>query len=198
MIALSTCIVPADLACLEWAGARYFSHLRCASVAELKYTGGTPWEKPLPSLPLRSGPKVTKAIRQSELHVDAERVGTFRPGAYGLVISTNVHEHLSHPEQAFRSMVAAMAPSGWLVMTVPFVERLHGEPWDFHRYTYWALAVYAFDHKMCIRNLGDLAGPTYHLSYMLAQSAPCKQPAEVLKQYPRLTTLRGQNGYTLR
>jgi len=135
----------------------------------------------------------------SRLHVDVERIGIFRPSAYNLVISTFVFEHLSHPEQGFASIVKAMAPSGWLFLAAPFFQQNHGQPWDFHRYTYHALYVYARDHLLCVHQVGGhghVNENTYTISKLVAQKAPCEQSAEVLKADPSLAKLT-DNGYAL-
>ena len=75
-------------------------------------------------------PDKPKICPDSRVYVDAEHLGKFRPSAYGLVICTNVFEHLSRPETAFRSMVASITV--WLALSHrSLFEINHGQPWTY-------------------------------------------------------------------
>ena len=210
-------VIPQGLTCLEWSFATYATRLRCERVTELIYASGQPYEE----FPRTKGKgrgtsrraargkcgwahKVPDVCPSSRLYVDAERLGSFRPAAFSLVISTNVFEHLSRPETAFRSMVASMAPGGWLLLTAPFFEQNHGQPWDFHRYSYHAWYVYARDHSLCIHQIGGhnfINANVYMLSKLVAQKPPCVEPSSVAALtttgWDNFTSLARANGYAL-
>ena len=53
--------------------------------------------------------------------------------------STEVLEHVRHPESVLAELGRVLAPGGRLCLTVPFVWPVHEEPYDFFRYTPFAL-----------------------------------------------------------
>lgn len=187
VVEMAKSIIPKRLVCLEWSHKEYYASLGCSSVDELKYHAGDPFQ-------------TTNGPLETQLHVDAERLGDFKPATYDLVICTNVFEHLSHPETSFRSVVKATAPGGWILITAPFFEINHGAPWDFHRFSYYAWYVYAKDNDLCIHKIGGVheifPERIYLLSYIIAQKQPCHQPSEVLNT-PTLVSLAKENGYGL-
>lgn len=56
-------------------------------------------------------------------------------GRYDIVLCSEVLEHLPLPEQALTSINRVLKSGGRLVLTVPFLSRLHEEPNDYFRYT---------------------------------------------------------------
>lgn len=188
-------VIPKGLDCLEWAKITYYKDFECRSIAELKYTSAEYREEETDAV--NSG--TYRPVRVTKLHVDAEGLGEFRPTNYSLVISTNVFEHLSTPETSFKSMVSSMAPGAWLWMTTPFFEISHGEPYDFHRFTYFSLYVYARNAKMCIHDIGGvgyLSPNIYTLSFLIAQKPPCLE-SEMLRNHSHFQRLDRENGYVL-
>jgi SAM-dependent methyltransferase len=59
----------------------------------------------------------------------------FRAGAFDAVKATEVLEHVPDVAGALRECGRVLRPGGRLIITVPFLERLHGDPDDFARYT---------------------------------------------------------------
>jgi SAM-dependent methyltransferase len=59
----------------------------------------------------------------------------FRAGAFDAVKATEVLEHVPDPAAALRECARVLGPAGHLVLTVPFLERLHGDPDDYARFT---------------------------------------------------------------
>jgi SAM-dependent methyltransferase len=64
----------------------------------------------------------------------------FRSGAFDAVKATEVLEHVADPAAALRECARVLGGGGHLVLTVPFLERLHGDPDDYTRFsgTMWA------------------------------------------------------------
>ncbi len=56
-------------------------------------------------------------------------------GAMDAVICTEVLEHLAGPKQALAEMGRVLRPGGKLILTAPFLYRIHGDPHDFQRLT---------------------------------------------------------------
>ena len=60
-----------------------------------------------------------------------------------IVLSTQVIEHVPHPEKLVREAFRILKPQGVLLLTGPFYWPLHEEPHDFFRFTR-----YGFDHLL--------------------------------------------------
>lgn len=59
----------------------------------------------------------------------------FRNVSFPAVLCSQLVEHVARPEQALREIARVLAPGGWLFITVPFLVAIHGDPFDFGRYT---------------------------------------------------------------
>ena len=59
----------------------------------------------------------------------------FRDIAFDAIKVTEVLEHVPDAAAALRECHRVLRPGGYLVATVPFLERLHGDPDDYARYT---------------------------------------------------------------
>jgi SAM-dependent methyltransferase len=51
------------------------------------------------------------------------------------LLCSEVLEHVPHPASALSELARVLAPGGTLLVTVPFLARLHEEPHDYYRYT---------------------------------------------------------------
>jgi len=63
----------------------------------------------------------------------------FKTSSFDIVISTWVIEHLSEPRRFFFEAYRVLAEVGILVVTAPFIHRVHGSPFDYWRFTDTAL-----------------------------------------------------------
>ncbi len=59
---------------------------------------------------------------------------------FDAVVSTQVLEHVAAPRAVLGELNRVLVPGGWLWLTVPFVGELHEEPFDYYRYTPYALS----------------------------------------------------------
>ena len=59
----------------------------------------------------------------------------FPDAHFATVISFNTLEHLADDQFALSEMVRVLQPGGKLHIIVPFLHRVHGHPFDFHRHT---------------------------------------------------------------
>ena len=56
-------------------------------------------------------------------------------GSYDTVLCSEVLEHVADPAAALAEIRRVLKPGGQLVLTVPFLGRLHEEPHDYYRFT---------------------------------------------------------------
>jgi len=63
----------------------------------------------------------------------------FYDGAFDVVIAVEVFEHLADPEKASSEIFRVLRKDGLAVVTIPFMFRIHGDPYDFQRFTYQGL-----------------------------------------------------------
>jgi SAM-dependent methyltransferase len=59
----------------------------------------------------------------------------FRNESFHTILMTQVLEHVPDPQQALSEASRILKQNGYLLLSVPFCEPLHGEPWDFFRYS---------------------------------------------------------------
>lgn len=59
--------------------------------------------------------------------------------SYDIVIIDMVLEHIDDFLGALRELHRVVRPNGWLIVTMPFLYRLHGQPSDYWRFTRYGL-----------------------------------------------------------
>lgn len=84
--------------------------------------------------------------------------GCIAQGPYGLIVCTEVLEHVADWPRAWANLASMMSPDGVLIVTCPFVYPLHEEPHDYWRPTTHALRTWAEGSGLEVvelRPLGD-------------------------------------------
>jgi SAM-dependent methyltransferase len=66
---------------------------------------------------------------------DIEDMSAVPTGSIDSMLCSEVLEHVPHPERAMAEFHRILKPGGVVVLTVPFMARLHEEPHDYYRYT---------------------------------------------------------------
>lgn len=78
--------------------------------------------------------------RSPTVVADVERDGLPWPVAtFDGCIAYNVFEHLAEPQPVLAEIARVLRPGGRLLLAVPFLYRIHGDPDDHHRFTATAL-----------------------------------------------------------
>lgn len=80
-----------------------------------------------------------KKYPEVDLLFDLNLPFPIRNGSIDFAISTQVLEHLSNPVFTLSEIRRILAPNGALLITVPFFFRLHEEPYDYGRFTFFGL-----------------------------------------------------------
>ena len=64
----------------------------------------------------------------------------FRDGCFDAVICSELLEHVPDPPAVLREAYRVLREGGTLLICVPFLHRIHGDPYDYGRYTdfYWS------------------------------------------------------------
>ncbi len=70
---------------------------------------------------------------------DITKVNPIRDESVDVVILSNVLEHVADPVNLLKSLSKMLRPAGRLLITVPFIIKVHQAPFDFMRYTHFAL-----------------------------------------------------------
>ncbi len=63
----------------------------------------------------------------------------FADASFDMVLCTEVLEHLPEPHLAVNEMARVLKSGGTLVLSVPFLFHIHEQPWDYCRFTVYAL-----------------------------------------------------------
>lgn len=82
-------------------------------------------------------------VIQSSLHkvdiiCEATNILT-ESNAYDTVLSTQVMEHVGHPDKMLQEANRILKDNGHLIISIPFCWELHEEPYDFFRYSKYGL-----------------------------------------------------------
>ncbi|MCI0452407.1 MAG: class I SAM-dependent methyltransferase [Candidatus Latescibacteria bacterium] len=87
-----------------------------------------------------------------------------RAGVADAVLSSQVIEHLSDPEEALREAHRVLKPGGLLFISFPLLFPLHAAPYDFFRYTEHGFAAMCRRHGFEIVEAHEMGGFWYMLS----------------------------------
>lgn len=66
---------------------------------------------------------------------DVQSMPQVESSRYDTVVCSEVLEHLPRPADALREIHRVLKPGGRIIVSVPYLSRLHEEPHDFYRYT---------------------------------------------------------------
>jgi SAM-dependent methyltransferase len=79
-------------------------------------------------------------------------------GKADIVLCNQVLEHVAYPERVIAEIARALKPSGCLILSIPQMGRLHGEPEDYFRFTKWGIQRILKDHDFDIMLLEEHGG----------------------------------------
>jgi SAM-dependent methyltransferase len=88
-----------------------------------------------------------------DLAVDLIELCPFKEESFDLVVLANVIEHIYDYRAIMTQVANLLKPGGRILVTVPFLLKLHQEPVDYHRYTRYALAQLADDLGLQVETL---------------------------------------------
>lgn len=88
-------------------------------------------------------------------------------GKYDYILCTQVLEHLTKPEQAFREFKRLLKPEGKLFLSTNFIYQIHMEPDDYWRFTEYGLKYLGKTAGFKIEKLEQQGGIFQALAYLL-------------------------------
>ena len=74
------------------------------------------------------------------------------------MLATDVLEHIAHPSDLWREMARLLAPGGKLILGVPFLYGVHEAPYDYFRYTEFALQMFCRENGLAVVELKRMGG----------------------------------------
>lgn len=86
------------------------------------------------------------ATKHADAYYDGENI-PFPDASFEAVICTQVYEHAKDPEKLAREISRVLAPTGRVIVTMPFIYPEHEIPYDFHRFT-------RYEHMRLMEKIG--------------------------------------------
>jgi hypothetical protein len=74
-----------------------------------------------------------------DIYINPDQTINISDSSVNCVFLTEVLEHIYKPAEALKEINRVLVKDGFLIGTVPFFQGEHEIPWDFFRYTYFAL-----------------------------------------------------------
>ncbi len=105
-----------------------------------------------------------------QIHANLNESIPLEDNSIDAIISIQVLEHLSNPQQALNEMFRVLKPGGHLFFTTPLCYQEHQQPWDFFRYTRYGL-----------RHITEAAG--FDVTYIKAQGGYFMLMRNMLMQF---------------
>jgi len=96
---------------------------------------------------------------ETDLAVDLIKECPFKDGSFDLIVLANVIEHVYDYRALMARAAKLLKPGGALLVTVPFMLKVHQEPVDFHRYTRYALTQLAAELGLVVEIMDGYYNP---------------------------------------
>lgn len=94
----------------------------------------------------------------------------FRDQVFDSILCTEVLEHVPDPVAALQEMRRVTRTHGVLLLTVPLSEQLHEEPYDFYRFTRYALTDLLDKTGWRVKRIHERGGVWLELGYRLSSA----------------------------
>ncbi len=96
-------------------------------------------------------------------HEDLDYIGTaaetkLEDNRFDIVFCNQVLEHVPYPDKALREINRILKIKGVAIISTPFLIELHNEPYDYFRYTKYALKLISEDNGFEVLELFELGG----------------------------------------
>ncbi|HEY5478681.1 MAG TPA: class I SAM-dependent methyltransferase [Gaiellaceae bacterium] len=105
-----------------------------------------------------------------DLECDLNKTLPFTDGAFDTVILSDVLEHIAQPEPLWAEISRILAPRGKVILNVPFYYSIHAGPYDYYRYTEFALRRFVEKSDLRLIQLESIGGAPEILADVLAKN----------------------------
>lgn len=93
-----------------------------------------------------------------DFECDLSRPLPFINEQFDTIILSDVLEHIPEPQLLWREMARILAPDGKIIMNVPFFYWIHAHPFDYYRYTNFALQRFVEGSELRLVSLNAIGG----------------------------------------
>ncbi len=105
-----------------------------------------------------------------DLNCDLTKPLPLESGVYDTIILSSVLEHIPEPALLWAELERILAPDGVILLNVPFFYWIHEAPYDFYRYTEFALRRFAEQAGLEVVELKPTGGSPEVLTDILAKN----------------------------
>lgn len=96
-----------------------------------------------------------------DLVCDLTKSTPFASGSIDIIVLMNVLEHLPSAGDFIKSLSALLRPNGRILVTVPFLLKIHQAPYDFARYTHFLLERMGRDAGLEVESIEGFYDPVF-------------------------------------
>jgi SAM-dependent methyltransferase len=115
-------------------------------------------------------PNSMHANHYLDCEYDLNKPLPFANDHFDTIIISEVLEHISNPEMIWSEMARILKPKGKILLSVPFFYKIHEAPYDYYRYTEFALQHLATKNKLSTIELQSFGGLPEIFTDMLAKN----------------------------
>jgi len=112
----------------------------------------------------------TPHARHLDVEHDLNEPLPFTDRSFDTIVLSDVLEHIARPELLWAEMARILAPGGELLMNVPFYYWIHAGPYDFYRYTEFALRRFVESAGLELVQLDVIGGAPEALADIVAKN----------------------------
>ncbi|QOI98461.1 MAG: methyltransferase domain-containing protein [Flammeovirgaceae bacterium] len=93
-----------------------------------------------------------------DLECDLNKPLSLPDNQFDTIIISEVFEHIAEPEVLWSELARILKPNGKMLVSVPFLYKIHEAPHDYFRYTEFALKNYATKNNLHVLELRSFGG----------------------------------------
>ena len=99
-----------------------------------------------------------------DIACDLTQAVPFRAGSFSVIVMMNVLEHVYEAERLLTRLADLLKPGGEIWLAVPFLLKVHQAPYDFARYTPFALRQIAANAGLTVKDLQGFYDPVFQVN----------------------------------
>lgn len=116
------------------------------------------------------GLDIVRTVPEIEFVADVQEMGILADASYDTVLASEILEHVPRPQRALAEMRRVLKPGGTLVLSVPYLARLHDEPHDFYRYTRHGLQFLLEEAGLSVVEIAPTGGLLCFLGHQISSA----------------------------